>query len=171
MGVLSRAYVCNLYLQNHWVSFHLLVSYLNWSLLISCTFRINEIDYTYWCQPYSVHFTTLMGTPPLVVVTSSLRITTTQMCDSAVCLYTYTGLHYTYGCHWRHLRLIDAFVWEPYLQNHWVTLHLLVFSLRCSLWLLCLLTQSLDHTRIMGASQSALHHTYRCATLRAACVG
>ena len=38
------------------------------------------------------------------------------------------------------------------LENHWVSLHLWVSSLKWSLLLLGLLTESLDHTRLMGAS-------------------
>ena len=37
-------------------------------------------------------------------------------------------------------------------QNHWVSLHLWVSNLKWSLLLLGLVTESLDHTRLMGAS-------------------
>ena len=37
-------------------------------------------------------------------------------------------------------------------ENHWVSLHLWVSSLKWSLLLLGLLTESLDQTTLMGAS-------------------
>ena len=65
-----------------------------------------------------------------------------------------------------------------------VPLHLLVSSLKYSLWLLGLLTESLDYTRLMDAPPkvlpmfvgstyriTALHFTYGYATLSAAYVG
>ena len=65
-------------------------------------------------------------------------------------------------------------------QNHWVSLHLWVSNLKWSLLLLGLVTESLDHTRLMGASpkvqpmfvsstyrSSELHHTFGNATISA----
>ena len=91
-----------------------------------------------------------------------------------ICTFRITELHCTYGCP----NLNKAYDYEPYLQNHWVTLHLLVSSLKCSLLLLGLLTESLDHTRLMGAPPKVqlmlvsstyritkLHYTYGNATL------
>ena len=70
------------------------------------------------------------------------------------------------------------------LQNHWVSLHLWVSSLKWSLLLLGLLTESLDHTRLMGASpeippmfltstyrSTELHYTFGNATISADFVG
>ena len=70
------------------------------------------------------------------------------------------------------------------LQNHWVSLHLWVFSLKWSLLLLGLLTESLDETRLMGASpeippmfvtstyrSTELHYTFGNATVSADFVG
>ena len=145
------------HLQSHWTTLQVWVSKINQCLCLEAL------------PTESLGYTTLICVQP-------------QVQPMFVCsTYRMTGLHYTYGCAtfritelhytYRCPRLIDALVWEPYLQNRWVTLHLLVSSLKCILWLLSLLTQSLDHTRIMGASPSALHHTYVWATLRAACVG
>ena len=70
------------------------------------------------------------------------------------------------------------------LQNHWVSLHLWVSSLKWSLLLLGLLTESLDHARLMGASpeippmfvtstyrSTELHYTFGNATISADFVG
>ena len=43
--------------------------------------------------------------------------------------------------------LVTFFFW-----NHWVSLVLWVSSLKCSLLLLGLLTESVDHIRLMGAT-------------------
>ena len=96
------------------------------------------------------------------------------------CTFRMTELLYTYGCP----TLIEAYFYELFLRNHWVTLHLLVSSLKCSLWLLGLLTESLDHTTLLGAPPTVqlmfvsstyritgLHYTYGSATLSAAYVG
>ena len=42
-----------------------------------------------------------------------------------ICTFRITELHYTYGCP----TLIKAYVYEPYVQNNWVTLHLWVHHL------------------------------------------
>ena len=96
------------------------------------------------------------------------------------CTFRMTELLYTYGCP----TLIEAYFYELFLRNHWVTLHLLVSSLKCSLWLLGLLIESLDHTTLLGAPPTVqlmfvsssytitgLHYTYGSATLSAAYVG
>ena len=61
--------------------------------------------------------------------------------------YRITGLHYTYGC----ATLGAAYVGYFFLQNHRALLYLWVSSLKCSLLLLGLVTESLDHTRLIGA--------------------
>ena len=43
----------------------------------------------------------------------------------AICSFRITELHYTYGCQ----TLIKAYVYERYVQNHWVTLQLWVHHL------------------------------------------
>ena len=50
--------------------------------------------------------------------------------------YRITGLHHTYGC----TILSATYLCKLYLENHWVTLHLLVSSLKCSYY-----------TRLLGA--------------------
>ena len=42
-----------------------------------------------------------------------------------ICALRITELHYTHG----RPTLIKAYVYEPYVQNHWVTLHLWVHHL------------------------------------------
>ena len=80
---------------------------------------------------------------------------------------------HTCGCQ----PLINAYLYQLYLRNHWVTLHLLVSSLKCSLSFLGLLTESLDQTRLMVAPPTVhlmlagLHQTFGCPTLRASYVG
>ena len=72
----------------------------------------------------------------------------------------------------------------PNFPNHWVLLHLQVFSLKCSLLMLGLLTESPDLTRLIGAptkvhlmilscsyTLTELHNTYGNATLSADYVG
>ena len=61
--------------------------------------------------------------------------------------YRITGLHYTYGC----ATLSAGYVGYLFLQNHQALLYLWVSSLKCSLLLLGLVTESLDHTRLIGA--------------------
>ena len=69
--------------------------------------------------------------------------------------------------------LIKAYLYQLYLRNHWVTLHLLVSSLKCRLSFLGLLTESLDQTRVMVAPRTVhlmlagLHQTFGCPALRA----
>ena len=76
---------------------------------------------------------------------------------------------HTRGCQ----PLINAYLYQLYLRNHWVTLHLLVSSLKCRLSFLGLLTESLDHTRLMVAPPTVhlmlagLHQTFGCPALRA----
>ena len=80
---------------------------------------------------------------------------------------------HTCGCQ----PLINAYLYRRYLRNHWVTLHLLVSSLKCSLSFLGLLTESLDQTRLMIAPPTehvmltGLHQAFGCPTLRAPYVG
>ena len=84
-----------------------------------------------------------------------------------ICTFRITEQHYTYGCP----TLIKAYVYEPslgnttlmgapplvepmlipFFWNQWVSLVLWVSSLKCSLLLLGLLTESVDHIRLMGA--------------------
>ena len=93
--------------------------------------------------------------------------------------YRITGLHHTY----RWVTLSVASFSNLYLQNYWVTLHILVSSLKCSPFILGLLTESLDYTRLMDAPPevqpmfvsstyrtTGLHYTNGCPTLRAAYV-
>ena len=92
------------------------------------------------------------------------------------CTCRMTELSYTSGC--------PPYFYELFLRNHWVTLHLLVSILKCSLWFLGLLIESLDHTTLLGAPPTVqlmfvsstyritgLHYTYGSATLSAAYVG
>ena len=75
-------------------------------------------------------------------------------------------------------------LFTPNLQNHRVSLHMWVSGLKWSLLLLGLLTESLDHTRLMGAPPKVqpmfvsstyriteLHYTYGNASLSADYVG
>ena len=61
--------------------------------------------------------------------------------------YRITGLHYTYGC----TTFSRAYVGYLFFHNHWVSLVLWVSGLKCSLLLLGLLTESVDHIKLMGA--------------------
>ena len=146
---LSLTYCCKLHLQNNWVTLHLLMRHLKWSLC--------------WLpQPLEwLSLNSLMGVQPSVermLVRFTLRI---------------TELHYTCGCQ----PLVNAYLYQLYLQKLCVTLNLLVSSLKCSLWLLGLLTESLDHTRLMVAPATVqlmlagLHQSSVCQTFRAASVG
>ena len=54
-------------------------------------------------------------------------------------IYRITVLQYSYKC----AASSAAYLCNRYLQNHWVTLHLCVFSLKCGLCLLGLLTELL----------------------------
>ena len=91
-----------------------------------------------------------------------------------------TELKYTYGCP----TLVDACVYSLYFQNQLVTLNVLVPSPKCSVWLLGLLTELLDYSRLMDAPPkiflffltstyriTKLHYTYGYATFSAAYVG
>ena len=89
-----------------------------------------------------------------------------------------TELKYTYGCP----TLVEACVYYLYFQNQLVTLNLLVSSPKCSVWLLGLLTELLDYSRLMDAPPkilfltstyriTKLHYTYGYATFSAAYVG
>ena len=60
--------------------------------------------------------------------------------------YTITGLHYNYRCP----NLSAANVSKHYLQNHWVTLHLLVPYLKSSLCSYTLSTKSLGYATLVG---------------------
>ena len=79
--------------------------------------RITEIHYTYGYATLSADY-----------VCSTYRRTGSRYTYGCA-TFRITELHYTYGC----LTLIDAYVLESYLQNYWVTLHILVSSLKCSL--------------------------------------
>ena len=61
--------------------------------------------------------------------------------------YRITGAHYTYGSG----TLSAGYVGYLFLGNHRAFLYLWVSSLKCSLLLLGLVTESLDHTRLIGA--------------------
>ena len=91
-----------------------------------------------------------------------------------------TGLRFSYGC----AALSRAYVGQLYLRIHWVSLHLRISSLKCSLQLLGLLEELLEYTRLLGAPPKVqplfvistyrigeLHFTYGNATLSAAYVG
>ena len=91
-----------------------------------------------------------------------------------------TELKYTYGCP----TLVEACVYYLYFQNQLVTLNLLVSSPKYSVWLLGLLTELLDYSRLMDAPPkifllfltstyriTKLHYTYGYATFSAAYVG
>ena len=62
-------------------------------------------------------------------------------------IFSITGLHQTYGCPTVSL----AYVGFLYLQNHWVTLHLQMRHLKCSLFWLPLVRKSLRYALFMGA--------------------
>ena len=124
-------------------------------MFLSCTYRLTELHYTYGNATLSADYVGYL-------------------------FFQITGLHHTNGC--RTLR--TPYVGEVYLENHLVTLHLLVSSLKCRLWLLGLLTELLDHTTLLGAPPTVqlmfvsstyrltgLHYTYESATLSAAYVG
>ena len=61
--------------------------------------------------------------------------------------YRITGLHHTYGC----TTFSTAYVGYLFFWNHWVSLVLWVSSLKFSLLLLGVLTESVDHIRLIGA--------------------
>ena len=82
-------------------------------------------------------------------------------------------LHYTSGCP----TLSAAYVCMFYLQNYWVTLHLWVRHLTCSLCWFALLSESLGYTSLpyvqpmLGSSTfriTDLQYTYGCPALKAA---
>ena len=73
-AILSAAYLCKLYLQNHWVTLHLWVSNLKFSLLLLPL------------PTQSLCFTTLMGVQPLC-----------SLCWLALSTEI-TVLQYSYGC-------------------------------------------------------------------------
>ena len=153
---LKAAYVCKLYLQNHWGKLQLQLSNVTFSLLL-CAPPIEKLG-----------FTTLMGSPSyvrLTLVTSILKI---------------TGLHYSYGC----ATLSAAYVGYLQFQNHLLTPHLWVYNVKLSLLLLASITETLGCTTLMGASSyvrltlvassqriTGLHYSYGCATLSRAYVG
>ena len=64
---------------------------------------------------------------------------------------------------------IEAMLFTPNLQNHRVSLHMWVSGLKSSILLLGLLTESLDHTRLMGAAPKVwpmfVSSTYRITEL------
>ena len=104
---LSAAFVCNLYLQNTWVTLHLWVSNLNCSL---CLLAL---------PTESLVSTVLIGAPPWV---QPLLVSST---------FRNTVIHYTCGCP----SLSGGYVCKVFLQNHWVRVHLWVRHLTCSLCL------------------------------------
>ena len=82
-----------------------------------------------------------MGAPPYA---QPMFVTSTR---------TIAVLHYTYWCE----TISAAYLCKIYLENHWVTLHLWVDNVKCSLcWLAFFF-------RING-----LHFTYGCQALSAA---
>ena len=146
---LSLTYCRYLQLQNNWVTLHLLMRHLKWRL--------------FWL-PLPLEWLSLnsnMGVQPSV---QPMLVR---------CTFRITELHYTCGCQ----PLVNAYLYQLYLRNHCVTLNLMVSSLKCSLWSLGLLTESLDHTRLMVALATVqlmlagLHQTSGCPTLTAAYVG
>jgi len=55
-------------------------------------------------------------------------------------------LNWSYGC----ATLSRAYVGYVYLQNHWVTLDIWLFNLKCSLCWLLLPSESLSYTSLIG---------------------
>ena len=89
------------------------------------------------------------------------------------CTFRITELHCTYGCP----TLIEGYICMFYLQNYWVTLHLWVRHLTCSLCWFALLSESLGYTSLpyvqpmLGSSTfriTDLQYTYGCPALKAA---
>ena len=122
-ATLSAAYLCKFYLENHCVTLHIWVSNLKCSL---CLLALPT-------EPLG--YTSLICVQPWVY----------PMCNRST--YRITWLRNTFGC----ATLSAAYLCKLDLQNHWVTLHLWVSSLKWSLFLSGLLTDSLDYTRLMGA--------------------
>ena len=102
-------------------------------------------------------YTTLMGEQPKEK----------PMCSMTV-------LSYTYGC----ATVRAAYVCNLSVHNHWVTLHLWVSNLKCSLCLLALPTESLANTILIGAPpwvqpllvssafrNTGMHYTCGCPSL------
>ena len=145
----KAAYVCKLYLQNHWGKLQLQLSNVTFSLLL-CAPPIEKLG-----------FTTLMSSPSyvrLTLVTSILKI---------------TGLHYSYGC----ATLSAAYVGYLQFQNHLLTPHLWVSKVKLSLFLLASITETVGGNTLMGASSyvrltlvtssqriTGLHYNYGCST-------
>ena len=107
-------------------------------------------------------------------------------------IYRITWLHYTYGCAtlspafvcnnylenytYGCATLIAVYLCNLYLQNYWVTLHLWVANLKCSLGLLALPTESVGYATLLDTLPSVqpvfvsftyriteLDYTYGCA--------
>ena len=109
-------------LQNHWVSLHLWVSSLKWSLLL-LGLLTESLDHT-----------RLMGASPEI---PPMFLTST---------YRSTELHYTFG----NATISADFVGYLYFQNRWVTPHIWVFNLKGSLCWLAQPEESLGYTTPMG---------------------
>ena len=109
-------------LENHWVSLHLWVSSLKWSLLL-LGLLTESLDQT-----------TLMGGSPLV---QPMFVNST---------YRSTQLHYTFD----NATISADFVGYLYFQYHWVTPHIWVFNLKDSVCWLAQPEESLGYTTPMG---------------------
>ena len=136
---------------------------------VSSTFKITDLQYTYGCPAlkaaYACYFylghTIRIGVQALVQ--HSFAKSTSRI----------PSLHYTSGCP----TLSAAYVCMFYLQNYWVTLHLWVRHLTCSLCWFALLSESLGYTSLtyvqpmLGSSTfriTDLQYTYGCPALKAA---
>ena len=106
-ATVNAAYVCNLYLQNHWVMLHLWVSNLKCSLSLLAL------------PTESLGYTILIGVTPRV---QPLLVSST---------FRNTRLHYTFGCP----TLSGAYVCKVLLQNLWFRVHLWARHFKCSLCL------------------------------------
>ena len=115
----------------------------------------------------SLGYSTLMGAPPKE---EPMLVSST---------FTMTESRYTYRC----ATVSSAYFCNFCLRNRWVTLHLWVSNLMCSLCVLALPTESPGYTILIGAprwvlplllrstfTNTRLHYTYRCPTLSEAYV-
>ena len=131
-------YVSQLYLQNHWLTQHLLVPYLKCNLCL----------YTLCLK--SVGYNALIGVQQYLhrmFVSSSYRT---------------TGLQFSL----KEATLSSAYVCKLFLENYLVTLHLQVSNLKCNLFLLALPLGLLGHTKLISALSQV--QTYECPIFSAA---
>ena len=125
----SGGYVGYLYLQNYWVSVHLWVSRLKCSFycqvylqnqLITLELRVPHLKFRLCLLALRTELTELHYTYGNATLSADYV---------GYHYFQITGLHHTNRCP----TLRTAYVGQLYLENHWVTLHLLVSSLKCSL--------------------------------------